>query len=67
MEKSNLNTSIRYAKLIQSGLEKDSHSLQFLVDLKVGYSSYTLIPEVIEAKKPFPEWDVKFSTYKRIG
>lgn len=36
MEKSNVNTSIMYAKLIQSGLEKDRHSLQFLVDLKVG-------------------------------
>lgn len=46
-----MNTSRKCVKFIQSGLEKDSHSLQFLVDLKVGSSSYTLIPEVIEGKK----------------
>lgn len=52
---------------MQSGLEKDNHSLQLLVDLKVGYGIYTLIPEVIQAKPPFPEWDVKITTYKRTG
>lgn len=62
-----MNTSIKCAKIMQSGLEKDNHSLQLLVDLKVGYGIYTLIPEVIQAKPPFPEWDVKITTYKRTG
>lgn len=65
--KSNVSISIKCAKLIESSLKKDSHSLQFLVGFKVGYGSYTSMPEVIQGKKQFPEWDVKFATYKRAG
>lgn len=48
-------------------LEKDSHSLQFFVGLKVGYGRYTSMPEVIQEKKTFQNGMSNSLLTKRAG